>query len=753
MKFGENLQSHITHEWRTQYIDYERLKDILYDFKENAPAEDSVEKIEIERYLQQSSDTFFQEIEKELQKVNLFFGEKLNEAARRFTQLKNDVSFHNDAEDKARSKAKNGISQPKISDSRESKLKRTEHSSVRKRISGGGGGGGVTSPTVKFLKIGSSKSDKLNIKTAKELKLACTEFYLNLVLIQNYQELNFTGFRKILKKHDKLMDSISGAEWRERFVEVAPFYTNKQIPQFISQTEAIFINDLEGGDRSKAMKRLRVPPLDQKTKDYPRGVVFRVGLFTGMCIISLSALILTLILYKGDDESSSEEERIEEQILAIKLYRPGFFIWLFLVFIGINIWGWRTAGVNHVLIFEIDPREHLSHQHVLEVSAWLALTWIFSILCFIYKPFSNIIPPYAHPVIYYSFIAAFMLNPIKLPGMGPYYKARIWLLRRGFRLLVTPYYPVEFADFWLADQLNSLASVIMDLEYLICYFINDGTFYGPKTPETEDAGRVGFGVGNITTVTGGMYVNVTGGVGRGASEIPTESMSYSSCGGYKTFIRILLACWPAGIRFAQCLRRYYDSQKAFPHLYNAGKYSTTFFKIGFAALLGRYDNNIWFSLWMVSTVISSCYTLTWDLKMDWGFLESEADNKLLRDEIVYSNPVYYYLAIAQDVLLRFAWLAEFYLTKHVIKVVQKPILKEIIVTSFKCLEVFRRFVWNFFRLENEHLNNCGEFRAVRDISINPLRQDDLDTLFRMMDVDNLQINRKKKDKTDDKSSL
>ena len=34
---------------------------------------------------------------------------------------------------------------------------------------------------------------------------------------------------------------------------------------------------------------------------------------------------------------------------------------------------------------------------------------------------------------------------------------------------------------------------------------------------------------------------------------------------------------------------------------------------------------------------------------------------------------------------------------------------------------FRRFIWNFFRLENEHLNNCGEFRAVRDISINPLR--------------------------------
>ena len=46
--------------------------------------------------------------------------------------------------------------------------------------------------------------------------------------------------RKILKKHDKLMDSTSGAEWRERFVEAAPFNTNKQISQFISQTEVHF---------------------------------------------------------------------------------------------------------------------------------------------------------------------------------------------------------------------------------------------------------------------------------------------------------------------------------------------------------------------------------------------------------------------------------------------------------------------------------------------------------------------------------
>lgn len=30
---------------------------------------------------------------------------------------------------------------------------------------------------------------------------------------------------------------------------------------------------------------------------------------------------------------------------------------------------------------------------------------------------------------------------------------------------------MEFADFWLADQLNSLVFILMDLEYLFCFYI------------------------------------------------------------------------------------------------------------------------------------------------------------------------------------------------------------------------------------------------------------------------------------------
>lgn len=61
------------------------------------------------------------------------------------------------------------------------------------------------------------------------------------------------------------------------------------------------------------------------------------------------------------------------------------------------------------------------------------------------------------------------------------------------------------------------------------------------------------------------------------------------------------------------------------------------------------------------------------------------------------------------------------------------------------LEVFRRFIWNFFRLENEHLNNCGQFRAVRDISIAPIDADDQAQLENMMDEDDGVTNRHRGD--------
>ena len=50
--------------------------------------------------------------------------------------------------------------------------------------------------------------------------------------------------------------------------------------------------------------------------------------------------------------------------------------------------------------------------------------------------------------------------------------------------------------------------------------------------------------------------------------------------------------------------------------------------------------SVYFYLWVASLFVSTIYTIAWDIKMDWGFLDSNAgDNKFLREEIVYPNKV------------------------------------------------------------------------------------------------------------------
>lgn len=115
------------------------------------------------------------------------------------------------------------------------------------------------------------------------------------------------------------------------------------------------------------------------------------------------------------------------------------------------------------------------------------------------------------------------------------------------------------------------------------------------------------------------------------------------------FVRPLVACLPAWIRFAQCLRRYRDSKEAFPHLVNAGKYASTFLVVIFGTLRSFYQmkynyettfDNPFAWAWLVSSIFASCYAYTWDIKMDWGLFDKNAgENTFLREEIVYSSTV------------------------------------------------------------------------------------------------------------------
>ncbi|CAG5014084.1 unnamed protein product [Parnassius apollo] len=636
MKFAEHLSAHITPEWRKQYINYEEMKAMLYTAVEEAPSAENVEPEVLSRHFANFDETFFHYCDQELKKINTFYSEKLAEATRKFATLQSEL------------KSQFNMMKPR--------------------------GGGDNKKAIPRRKV-------------QELKLAFSEFYLSLILLQNYQNLNYTGFRKILKKHDKLLNVSNGAQWRAEHVETSHFYTNKDIDRLISDTEATVTNELEGGDRQKAMKKLRVPPLGEQQSPW---TTFKVGLFSGSFVVLFITVVLSALFHDGATENFKT---------AFRLYRGPFLLVEFIFLIGINVYGWRSSGVNHVLIFELDPRNHLSEQDLMELAAILGVVWALSILSFIYSA-SLSIPPFVNPLVLVIIMLVFLVNPLKVFR----HEARFWFLRICGRILVAPFVPVLFADFWLADQWNSFVSAFLDFHYLVSFYVIGGDWYNVN--ETFESNK------------------------------------------WFIITRALVNIVPAWTRFWQCLRRYRDSREAFPHLVNAGKYSTTFFVVLFATLrimynvnyVDPYDNPFLYA-WFACQVISSLYTYTWDVKMDWGLFSCgpSAENKFLREEIVYS-PGFYYFAILEDFVLRFIWMVSFVLTEN------KLVGSETMVSILSPLEVFRRFIWNFFRLENEHLNNCGKFRAVRDISVAPLDSSDQADIIRMMDLPDGVVNRLTKKK-------
>ncbi|THD20879.1 Xenotropic and polytropic retrovirus receptor 1 [Fasciola hepatica] len=436
MKFAEKLTAHLTPEWRKQYIDYDELKEFLYkSIQDIDRSEDWTE--EVITHLDECDIEFFERCNNALQKIDVFFSEKLAEATRKHANLSEELDDFLQFEStkttffagsklsvswRNRESARRSSSEQSDSKSKENGAIRVKLSAVdsdekqeiegivrhrRSRVS-------TTAENKKPLKP--SIKEKKTFRKMHDLKLAFSEFYLSLVLLQNYQTLNFTGFRKILKKHDKLFRRDNGLIWRQQHVEPAKFNTSREVDDLISKVENEYTEKLEQGDRQRAMKRLRVPPLSERASFFlatiwgcaviyflfsavlnipsyaspfvlvlfmllcllnpfkfgyyrarrwllrvlhnPRAV-FQFGFFAGIFLVQSIVIILACLFLRPLPK---------HYLPALRIFRTTFLIIFFLCLFGLNTYGWRSSGVNNVLIFEINPRSHMDHFQLLEVS-------------------------------------------------------------------------------------------------------------------------------------------------------------------------------------------------------------------------------------------------------------------------------------------------------------------------------------------------------------------------------------------------
>ncbi|CAN1232306.1 SPX and EXS domain-containing protein 5 [Linum perenne] len=254
-------------------------------------------------------------------------------------------------------------------------------------------------------------------------------------------------------------------------------------------------------------------------------------------------------------------------------------------------------------------------------------------------------------VLLYCAVAMILIFPFDIF----YLSTRYFLLRTLWRILF-PLQAITFSDFFVADILTSMSKVFSDMERSVCRMVHR----------------------QVATI----------------AWFEADSI----CGSHSVAIPMVLVL-PYLFRLFQCLRQYKDTREK-TSLLNALKYSTAVPVIFLSALKYHVFPDKWTNfyrpLWLFSSVLNSLYSFYWDVTRDWDLSAFTRIFKFNRPSvcsyIIHGRRWVYLWVIGSNLILRCTW--TYKLSAH---------LRHNYLTVFAitALEIFRRFQWVFFRVENE----------------------------------------------------
>ncbi|GLT43919.1 hypothetical protein SLA2020_178440 [Shorea laevis] len=336
---------------------------------------------------------------------------------------------------------------------------------------------------------------------------------------------------------------------------------------------------------------------------------------------------------------------------AFLYYNPLLLVTMMVWLWGVCLWVFSQGSVNYAKIFDLD-QSHLTHNEILKCSIWMTVIVPTSMTAYLYLySHGEVSLAASQPVLLYIAVALVLIFPFDIF----YLSSRYFLLRTLWRIAL-PLQPITFPDFFLADILTSMAKVFSDLERSVCRMVHR----------------------QVATI----------------AWFEADSV----CGSHSVAIPLVLV-FPYICRLMQCLRQYKDTKEK-TTLFNALKYSTAVPVIFLSALKYHVEHDRWTSiyrpLWLLSSLVNSLYSFYWDVTRDWdlsGFSKIFKFNRPnLLSNLLHGRQWVYFWVIGSNLILRCTW--TYKLSAHLRH-------NYLTVFSITASEMFRRFQWMFFRVENE----------------------------------------------------
>lgn len=385
-------------------------------------------------------------------------------------------------------------------------------------------------------------------------------------------------------------------------------------------------------------------------------VTFFIGLFTGCFLALFVGYIIMAHLAKAYMGKTywATSYPVFSLLTLLNLH-----IFLY----GCNIVMWRRHRINYIFIFEFARKRELKYQDVFLICTTfmtVVVGCMVAQLALREKGFSLIQVDTMPGFLLLASIAV-LLCPLNII----YRSTRFTFLRILRNIILSPLYKVVMVDFFMADQLTSQVQLLRQLEYVTCYYAT-GSFR-------------------------------------------TENSDICKNKQYRDLVYVV-SFLPYYLRAMQCARRWFD-EGDLNHIANLGKYVSAMIAAGARLTYERQPTIGWLALVVITSTIATIYQLYWDFVMDWGLLKPRSRNPWLRDELILKHKIIYFFAMALNLVLRLAWL------QSVLPYSFETVDQSVTLFFLASLEVIRRGHWNFYRLENEHLNNAGKYRAIKPVPL------------------------------------
>ncbi|XWS33990.1 hypothetical protein CRYUN_Cryun21dG0000900 [Craigia yunnanensis] len=488
----------------------------------------------------------------------------------------------------------------------------------------------------------------------KMIKGALIELYKGLGYLKTYRHLNMLAFIKNLKKFDKVTGKRVLPIYL-KVVESSYFNSSDKVMNLADEVEDLFIKHFAEEDRRKGMKYLR--PRQHKES---HAVTFFIGLFTG-CFIALLAGYIIMAHLTGMYRRQPDSIHMETAYPVLSMFSL-LFLHFFLY--GCNIFMWRKARINYIFIFELAPTKELKYRDVFLICT-TSMTAIVGII-FVHLSLVKKGYPYAQVQAIPGLLLLIFLLLLVCPFDIFYQSSRYRFLRVIRNIILSPLYKVVMLDFFMADQLCSQVPMLRNLEYVACYYIT------------------------------GSY--------------KTQDYGYCLRAKHYRDLAYAVSFLPYYWRAMQCARRWFDEGQT-NHLVNLGIYVSAMLAAGAKVAYEKERSIGWLCLVVVMSCGATVYQLYWDFVKDWGLLQLNSKNPWLRNELMLGRKFIYYFSMGLNLILRLAWL------QTVLHSSFEHVDYRVTGLFLAALEVIRRGLWNFYRLENEHLNNAGKFRAVKTVPL------------------------------------